>query len=115
MEAITSTEIRSPRPAAAPPRDTPRASGNKLPAGGKDQPPAPPVVDLKGAVEQIQSYLSSSRRSLHFRLDEASGRSVITVTNPETGELIRQIPGEEVLKLAAAINGGSAHLLDTLA
>ena len=90
------------------------SSGNSLPESGKQQPPAEPPVDLAGAVKQIETYLSSSQRSLSFRLDESSGRPVMTVTNPETGEVIRQVPGDEGLRMAAAVSSGGARLLTTL-
>lgn len=118
MDAISNSSTqRLPTPAApaaAPPAGR-EPGGNTLPAGGKDLPPPPPPVDVQRAAEQIRSYLSSNQRALQFRLDESSGRHVMTVTNPETGEIIRQIPGEEVLQMAAAIQGGGTRLLDALA
>ena len=114
MDAIaTSTSLRSPVKVekAAPATTT---SGNSLPESGKERPPAEPPVDLAGAVKQIETYLSSSQRSLSFSLDESSGRPVMTVTNPETGEVIRQVPGDEVLRMAAAVSSGGARLLNTL-
>ena len=104
--------ILNPSPAR---REAPAPTGGKtLPASGNEAPPEPAKIDLNAAIAQIQSYLSSSQRALQFRMDEASGRSVITVTNPETGEVIRQIPGDEVLKMAAAVSAGSAQLVDEL-
>lgn len=116
MDALTSTAPKVTRTAPAV-----RSEVNPEPQGGKNLPPtgnsapeAPPVVDLQGAVKQIETYLSSSQRSLQFRLDDVSGKPVMTVMNPQTGEVIRQIPGDEVLQMAAAIRKGGAHLIDTL-
>ncbi len=115
MESIRST-IASIAPAPEPRAvDAPKESGKSLPPAGKEPPPPPEPVDVKRAVEQIQSYLSSSQRSLQFRVEESLGRPVMVVTNPETGEVIRQVPGEEVQKMAAAITQGGGQLLDTLA
>ena len=96
------------------PAPAPADSGKELPPAGKAQPVEVQPIDLSGAVQQIETYLSSSQRSLSFRVDESSGRPVMTVTNPETGEVIRQVPGDEVLKMAAAIESGGTRLLDTL-
>ncbi len=111
--AATSSTLAT-RPAAD-------SAGNSLPSTGKNSPaadnnaPAPVrKTDLSGVMKQIESYLSSSRRSLNFRVDEASGEPVITVINPENGEIIRQIPSEEALRMAAAIDVGDAPLIDTL-
>jgi flagellar protein FlaG len=114
MDAI-SAQVSKPPPAPQARTDIPANSGNPAPASGKDLPPTPPPVDVQRAAEQIATYLSSSQRALQFSMDDASGRPVIIVTNPETGEIIRKIPGDEVLKMAAAMQGGNPRLLDTLA
>ncbi|RMF95825.1 MAG: flagellar protein FlaG [Gammaproteobacteria bacterium] len=113
MDAINSTSLKTTAAAPARRDPPPAPGGKKSPEGGKDRPPEPAKVDLASAVAQIESYLSSSQRALQFRMDEASGRAVITVTNPATGEVIRQIPGDEVLKMAAAIQAGGTRLIDT--
>jgi flagellar protein FlaG len=80
-----------------------------LPAGGESLPKTaapPPPERVAQAVQQIQSYLNDSQRQLQFQIDQGSGRTIVRVVNPETGELIRQIPSEEAVKLAAAIKGG---------
>lgn len=90
-------------------------SGKKLPDTGNSPPPQPTPQDMAKAVQQIQSFLSDSQRQLQFRLDESSGRTVITVKNPQTGETIRQIPAEEVLKLAAAMQQQGPHFISETA
>jgi len=116
MDAINpDTTLRLPaRTGKSEPAPAPAESGKDLPPAGNAQPAEVQPIDLSGAVQQIETYLSSSQRALNFSVDESSGRPVMTVTNPETGEVIRQVPGDEVLKMAAAIDGGSARLLDTL-
>jgi flagellar protein FlaG len=39
-------------------------------------------------------------RNLSFSVDAASGYNVVRVVNPDTGELIRQLPSEELLKIS---------------
>lgn len=79
-------------------------SGKTLPPEGREAPePRPKPQDLQRAVQQIQAFLSTTQRELEFSVDERSGRTVITVINPQTREIVRQIPGEEVLKLADAM------------
>lgn len=87
-------------------------TGKELPPPERVEPPPPEPATVRKAVAQIQDYLSESRRSLEFQLDDTSGRTVIRVVNPESGELIRQIPGEEVLQIAAAIEREGLRLLD---
>jgi flagellar protein FlaG len=117
MDAINpNNTLRLPAPSGqSEPAPAPAESGKELPSSGNAQPVDMEPIDLSGAVQQIESYLSSSQRALSFRVDESSGRPVMTVTNPETGEVIRQVPGDEVLKMAAKISSGGTRLLDTLA
>ena len=116
MDAITATATQSIPAPETRTAEAPKAAGKSLPPAGNTAPPPPPdPVDLARAVEQIQTYLSSAQRSLQFRVDEGLGRPVMLVTNPETGEVIRQVPSEEAVKMAAAIQAGGGQLLDTLA
>ena len=61
---------------------------------------AAPNVQIEAIARRLESYMESVSRSLEFRVDAASGRTVVSVRDAVTGELIRQIPGEEVLRLA---------------
>ena len=82
-----------------------------MPPAGNEPPPEPSSADLKVAVEQINRYLADSKRNLVFQVDEGSGRTVIRVINPETSEVIREIPPAETLVLARY----GDRILDTLA
>lgn len=61
---------------------------------------AVPAEALKGAVSQMQDFAQVLQRELQFDLDEDSGRTVVRVIDRTSGDLIRQIPSEEVLALA---------------
>ncbi|MCU7554980.1 flagellar protein FlaG [Alteromonas sp. ASW11-19] len=58
-------------------------------------------IDL--AVEEVQSFLQAQNRNLSFSVDEGSERAVVTVKDSESGDVIRQIPSDEVLRLAERI------------
>ncbi|MEE4185462.1 MAG: flagellar protein FlaG [Gammaproteobacteria bacterium] len=103
-------------PAAADAR--PAAGGKSLPVDGKNAPPPPrapeieiPEVSIEEAVAQIQTYIAESQRDLQFRVDEASGRTVVSVFDSQ-GQLIRQIPSAEVLSVAARLQEQGLNLLD---
>ena len=55
---------------------------------------------LQAAVSDIQDFVQSVRRDINFALDEDSGRMIINVTEASSGDVIRQIPSEEALRLA---------------
>jgi flagellar protein FlaG len=81
---------------------------------GGTLPPVPPPVDVKRAVARLNEIMSSTRRSLHFQVDESSGRTVITVINEKTNEIVRQIPSEELLALLHHLEAGGS-LIDAMA
>ena len=62
--------------------------------------PKAPVVNIEAVARQLETFVKSVSRSLEFHVDEASGRMVCSVRDAETGDLIRQIPNEEVLRMA---------------
>lgn len=59
--------------------------------------------DIELAVQEVQAFLQVQNRNLAFSIDEDTQRSVVTVKDSESGDVIRQIPSEEVLKLAERI------------
>lgn len=61
--------------------------------------------ELDSAVASMQSYAQSVKRNLDFHLDDSSGRVVVQVIASDSGEVIRQIPSEEALELAANLDG----------
>lgn len=72
------------------------------------RPAQPSPEDVKRAARQLETFMQSMNRYLEFRVDEDSGRTVVTVKDKSTGETIRQIPSEEVMRLAQNL-GGRAH------
>ena len=62
--------------------------------------PKAPAANIEAVARQLESFLKNVSRSLEFHVDESSGRMVCSVRDAETGDLIRQIPNEEVLRMA---------------
>lgn len=90
------------------------APGNNASASGQDLPvrrPAEmPAHDIEDIVRRLNELMAERERSLSFRVDEASGRTVITVLDATTHEVVRQIPSEEALVLARAVEKAGALL-----
>ena len=68
---------------------------------------------LQQAVERMNAKMVDGGRGLAFRVDPDLGRPVVTVTNKETGEVIRQIPNEVVIQMARSIEDAKGLLLNT--
>ncbi|MBL4827724.1 MAG: flagellar protein FlaG [Spongiibacteraceae bacterium] len=71
--------------------------------------PADPV-ELQSAVTKLNDYVQNIQRTLAFTVEEKTGITVVQVYDTETEELIRQIPAEETIKLAASIEAHTASL-----
>ncbi len=59
---------------------------------------------VEAAAEKIRSFASSMNRDLDIRFDTSSRSTVMTVTDPQSKEVIRQIPAPEVVELARTID-----------
>ncbi|MBM7059568.1 flagellar protein FlaG [Pseudomonas sp. UL073] len=55
---------------------------------------------LGAAVANMSSFAQSVQRNLNFSIDDASGEVVIKVMDRDSGEMVRQIPSEDALRLA---------------
>ncbi len=67
------------------------------------------VVEVKRAASQVNDFVKQIDRNLEFSVDESSGRVIITVREPETGKIIRQIPPEELLVIAKLVSENFAN------
>ena len=56
-------------------------------------------MDVERAVQRLNELMNDSQRSLRFQVDEISGRTVITVLDAVTNEVVRQIPSPEWLEV----------------
>lgn len=67
---------------------------------------------LEEAVGSLQDLMASKHQNLDFSVDEETGIQVVKVVARDTGEVIRQLPSEVVLKLAQAASEGNTSLFD---
>lgn len=58
-------------------------------------------------VEELNEAILGVRRELKFSIDQDSGKAVVQVLDSETGDMIRQLPSDEVLAV-------SKHIRDVL-
>ena len=60
-------------------------------------------INIESAVAEVSEFVQAQIRQLAFSIDERSERQVVRVTDSESGDVIRQIPSEEVLALSERI------------
>ena len=64
------------------------------------------------ALRQINDRLRPTTLDARFSVDRESGRSVIQLISRENGDVIRQFPSEEVLRISRAIDRLQGVMLD---
>jgi len=52
------------------------------------------------AMKDIQHFISSQASSVRISKDQASGHMIVQMVDPNTGEVIRTLPSEELLRIA---------------
>jgi flagellar protein FlaG len=61
---------------------------------------------IADAIPRVRELMQKNQRSLDFQVAEKDNRVIITVIDKETDKVIRQIPPEDVLLIAEAIEQG---------
>ena len=96
----------TPAPASS---QAPGSSAIQIPETPKVQAPKPVAIkfdasevrqNLQEAVSLLNNQLVSTKRGLGFQVDEAVGGPVVTVRSAESGEVVRQIPNEVIVRIA---------------
>lgn len=88
-------------------------------------PPPPPVVGSAGAApmarapvsaeqlhqvaQQLQKYLQDTGRTMQFSVDKITGTTIVRIYNSSSGELVRQVPSEEIVHLAELLRQEDRH------
>ena len=62
------------------------------------------LKNLKAALSQLNQQMVNSNQHLGFELNDHIKGPVITVLNTHTGEVVRKIPSDEVLRVAKSID-----------
>ena len=61
-------------------------------------------VEVGDAVERIRTHVQSLQRNLDFSVDDSTGQVVVQVLDGDSGKVVRQIPSEDILRLAERLD-----------
>lgn len=100
---ITQGHVRLPQRVA---RGASVPDGSSLPPAGRLLPREIDESALAQVLEHLAFHATRAARDLQFSVDQASGRTVITVKEAATGAVVRQIPAEEILAIARHLDSG---------
>ena len=77
-----------------------QVASTEIKSSGVNEAAQPTREVVAQAAAKLQEFVNSMGRNLNFSVDETTGYNVVRVVNPDTGELIRQLPSEELLKIS---------------
>ena len=104
-----------PPPTAPPGTGTSAASATVVVAKQAPQ-PQPKPEQVQQAIESMKRMIEAKTpNSLAFSVDDSSGRTIVRITDAQTGETIRQIPSQEMLDIARSIDKMQGMLLKSKA
>lgn len=112
VNAIKALEVSkpmaTPTPAdtATPAADTAKSTGDVASAGKVER------DQVEKAVQDIQAFVDSNQRNLDFSIDDTTGDVVVKIVATQSGEVIRQLPSEEALKMAQRLKDPHSLLFD---
>lgn len=76
----------------------------ELPSQALKGVPATEEEKLRDVVEKANELIMTMNQELNFSVDKDTGKTVVKVVDKRTGDLIRQIPSEEMLEIARALD-----------
>ncbi|MEI8158356.1 MAG: flagellar protein FlaG [Burkholderiales bacterium] len=104
----TAAPVAAVRPGAAqaPPKVDRVATAGPVqqPAATQQPKAAPTQEELQKLATAIQQKFSAVSTDLQFSVDSESGKSIVTMTDKRTKEVVWQFPSEEAMKLAKAMD-----------
>lgn len=95
--AVAAASAPKPAPAAADPARSDNAD--------------PDPVTLGKAVDRLNDTMRAKAQGLEFMIDDDSKRLVVKVVDQQTKEVIRQVPSQEVLEIAKALDRAQGLLI----
>jgi flagellar protein FlaG len=85
----------------------------KLPDSGKvNIDTSQQLVQLKEIIQRFNERFVDDKRSIGFAFDKTLGVHIITVRDTRSGEVIRQLPSEDVVRVAHNIEKLKGLLFD---
>ena len=89
------------------------------PARAPAQPAPPPTAQqIQAELKKVNAQLGAVNRVMELQVDRATGLTIVTIRNSQTGEVLQQYPGTDSVHLAqmlVAWAAGKNVLVDLIA
>lgn len=113
MSGTGSTEraLAKPEPSFIP---TVLSSGSDNTTRPVNQDPKDLELEISKAIETVEVMMELRERSVKFERDEVSGTNIIKIVDDKTGEVIRQMPPEELVSFMRNLTKMLGNFLDEI-
>lgn len=114
INTISNSGGQNAAPLPAAPQGAPAPVPVKAPAVTPQPAPQqqPSKEQVQKAVESMRQMIETTApNSLAFSIDDDTGKTIVRVTDAQTGEMIRQIPSKELLEIARSLDKMQGMLL----
>lgn len=111
MQSAGSVPERAVQPVRSDAEVVAKAASTEIKPSAVNEVTQPTREVVAKAAEQIQSFVQSMGRNLSFSVDSTTGYHIVRVTNPQTGEVVRQLPTEELIRIAQSFEQLNAALV----
>jgi len=114
INTISNSGSQSAAPLPAAPQGAPVPVPVKAPSVAPQPAPQqqPSKEQVQKAVESMKQMIETAApNSLQFSIDDDTGKTIVRISDAQTGEMIRQIPSEELLEIARSLDRMQGMLL----
>lgn len=77
---------------------------NKTQPTDKQQQIAPSSLEVEDAVKRLTEFVAPTGSEISFSVDDTSGVRIVKILDSQSKDVIRQIPSEEAVDLARALD-----------
>jgi flagellar protein FlaG len=70
--------------------------------------------EMQEVIDVANAALKNANNSLQFQIDESLEQPIVSVVDQDSGEVIRQLPSEEIVRISRSIDSMRGVLFDTL-
>jgi len=99
--AVTTAPWRDAVPPSPAPTPSGRAAASRDTTVVTEAPPAP--AQERAALAEVNQTLRMASIGVQFEFDKEADKMIVKVVDVESGELIRQMPSEEVVRISRAL------------
>ena len=68
------------------------------------------AADRQRLQQHVEAFIARHDQEAHFVYDKSTGLTIVQIVNRSSGELVRQIPTEEVVRIAQYLDAQNAFL-----